>query len=84
MGSFEFISHNSFKGHTNDDRPSYCPPARVLGNLLTEASPDMMRPRLQNMINALLSGDADAVCGAEWGQPSTQGSRSATATATAR
>lgn len=44
--------------------------ARVLGNLLTEASPDMMRSLLQTMINALLSVDADAVCGAEWGQAS--------------
>lgn len=51
--------------------PHIVDPARVLGNLLTEASPDMMRQLLQNMINALLSADADAVCGAEWGQPST-------------
>ena len=52
--------------------PHIVDPARVLGNLLTEASPDMMRQLLQNMINALLSVDADAVCGAEWGQPSTE------------
>ena len=52
--------------------PHIVDPARVLGNLLTEASPDMMRQLLQNMINALLSADADAVCGAEWGQPSTE------------
>src|SRR5660397_269708 len=45
-------------------------PARVLGNLLTDASPDMMRHLLQTMINALLSADADAVVGAQWGQPS--------------
>lgn len=50
--------------------PHIVDPARVLGNLLTEASPDMMRQLLQNMINALLSADADLVCGAEWGQPS--------------
>ena len=50
--------------------PHIVDPAHVLGNLLTEASPDMMRQLLQNMINALLSADADAVCGAEWGQPS--------------
>ena len=52
--------------------PHIVDPARVLGNLLTEASPDMMRQLLQNMINALLSADADAVCGAEWGQPSSE------------
>ena len=50
--------------------PHIVDPARVLGNLLTEASPDMMRQLLQNMINSLLSADADLVCGAEWGQPS--------------
>ncbi len=50
--------------------PHIVDPARVLGNLLTDASPDMMRSLLQTMINALLSADADAVCGAEWGQPS--------------
>ena len=30
----------------------------------------MMRSLLQNMINQLLSADADQVCGAEWGQAS--------------
>jgi len=44
-------------------------PAHVLGELLTEASPDMMRSLLQTMLNALLSADADAVAGAEYGQP---------------
>src|SRR5690606_31317966 len=34
-----------------------------------EASPDLMRSLLQTVINALLSADADAVVGAEWGQP---------------
>ncbi|RUQ37490.1 IS256 family transposase, partial [Micrococcus sp. HSID17228] len=36
----------------------------------SEASPDMMRHLLQTMINTLLSADADAVVGAEWGKPS--------------
>jgi transposase-like protein len=42
----------------------------VLGEALAEASPDLMRHLLQTMINALLSADADAVVGAEWGRPS--------------
>jgi len=50
--------------------PHIVDPARVLGNLLSDASPDMMRQLLQTMINALLSADADAVVGAQWGQPS--------------
>ena len=71
MGSFEFISHNSLEREiTTMTAPHIVDPAHVLGNLLTEASPDMMRHLLQTMINQLLSADADAVCGAEWGQPS--------------
>ncbi len=44
--------------------------AGLLGEALSEASPDMMRHLLQTMINTLLSADADAVIGAEWGKPS--------------
>jgi transposase-like protein len=50
--------------------PHIVDPATVLGEVLTDASPDLMRHLLQTMINALLSADADAVVGAEWGQPS--------------
>jgi transposase-like protein len=42
-------------------------PARVLGQALSDASPDLMRSLLGTVINALLSADADAVCGAEYG-----------------
>jgi len=49
--------------------PHIVDPARLLGEALTDASPDLMRSLLQTMINALLSADADAVIGAEWGQP---------------
>ncbi len=44
--------------------------AGLLGDALAEASPDLMRSLLQTMINALLSADADAVVGAEYGRPS--------------
>src|SRR5690554_5908267 len=50
--------------------PHIVDPATVLGEVLADASPDLMRHLLQTMINALLSADADAVVGAEWGQPS--------------
>jgi putative transposase len=50
--------------------PHIVDPATVLGEALTDASPDLMRHLLQTMINALLSADADAVVGAEWGQRS--------------
>ena len=50
--------------------PHIVDPAGVLAEALTDASPDLMRNLLQTMINALLSADADAVVGAEWGKPS--------------
>ena len=50
--------------------PHIVDPAGLLGEALAEASPDMMRSLLQTMINALLSADADAVVGAEYGRPS--------------
>ena len=49
--------------------PHIVDPACVLGEALAEASPDLMRSLLQDVINALLSADADAVLGAEWGRP---------------
>ena len=49
--------------------PHIVDPAGLLGEALAEASPDLMRSLLQNVINALLSADADAVVGAEWGRP---------------
>ena len=50
--------------------PHIVDPARLLGEALADSSPDLMRQLLQTMINALLSADADAVVGAEWGKPS--------------
>lgn len=50
--------------------PHIIDPAGLLGEALAEASPDLMRSLLQSVINTLLSADADAVVGAEWGQPS--------------
>jgi len=44
-------------------------PGGLLGEALAEASPDLMRSLLQTVINALLSADADAVVGAEYGRP---------------
>lgn len=47
--------------------PHMIDPARLLGQALSDASPDLMRWLLTTVINALLSADADAVCGAEYG-----------------
>ena len=50
--------------------PHMIDPARMLGQALSDASPDLMRHLLGTVINSLLSADADAVCGAEYGQVS--------------
>ena len=44
--------------------PHIIDPAGMLGEALSHASPDLMRSLLQHVINALLSADADAACGA--------------------
>ena len=50
--------------------PHIVDPARLLGEALADSSPDLMRSLLQDVINSLLSADADAVAGAEYGRPS--------------
>jgi putative transposase len=49
--------------------PHIVDPAGLLSEALSEASPDLMRSLLQTIINTLLSADADAVVGAEYGRP---------------
>jgi len=45
-------------------------PAQFLDEHLAQASPDLLRELLGSFINTLLSAEADAVCGAEYGQSS--------------
>ncbi|KAB7744183.1 IS256 family transposase [Nostocoides sp. F2B08] len=47
-------------------------PAAFLQEQLAQASPDLLRELLTTFVNALLSADADAVCGAAYGQRSDQ------------
>jgi transposase-like protein len=47
--------------------PHILNPAALLEKGLSDASPDLMRHLLTTVINALLSAEADAVCGAEYG-----------------
>ena len=49
--------------------PHIVDPAGLLGDALSQASPDLMRHLLQTTINALLSAEVDAVVGAEYGRP---------------
>jgi putative transposase len=50
--------------------PSSIDPARFLSEQLAQASPDLLRQLLTTFINTLMSADADAVCGAAWGERS--------------
>ena len=59
-------------GGTTMTAPHIIDPAGMLGEALSQASPDLMRSLLQHVINALLSADADTVCGAQWGQQDPQ------------
>ncbi len=50
--------------------PSSIDPARFLDEQLAQASPDLLRQMLTTFINTLMSAEADAVCGAGYGQRS--------------
>ena len=50
--------------------PSSIDPARFLHEQLEPASPDLLRSMLTTFVNALMSAEADAVCGAEYGTSS--------------
>ena len=48
--------------------PSSIDPARFLHEQLASASPDLLRSMLTTFINTLMSAEADAVCGAAYGE----------------
>lgn len=50
--------------------PSSIDPAHFLHEQLAQASPDLLRDLLTTFVNALLSAQADAVCGAGYGERS--------------
>ncbi|MGO1410991.1 MULTISPECIES: IS256 family transposase [unclassified Microbacterium] len=50
--------------------PHILDPQTVLHEALGDASPDLMRQLLQTIITSLLSAEADAIAGAEYGRPS--------------
>jgi transposase-like protein len=52
--------------------PSSIDPTQFLHEQLSQASPDLLRQMLTTFINTLMSADADAVCGAAWGERSEQ------------
>jgi putative transposase len=48
--------------------PSSIDPAHLLHEQLAQASPDLLRQMLTTFIDTLMSAEADAVCGADYGQ----------------
>jgi hypothetical protein len=52
--------------------PSSIDPAHFLREQLAQASPDLLRQMLTTFINTLMSAEADAVCGAEYGSRSAE------------
>jgi putative transposase len=52
--------------------PSSIDPAHFLHEQLAQASPDLLRQMLTTFIDMLMSADADAVCGAEYGARSAE------------
>jgi transposase-like protein len=53
-----------------DDRTQECGPAGFLREQLESASPDLLRQMAKTFADGLMSAEADAVCGAEFGQRS--------------
>ena len=62
-------SHSASEGDITVTAPSSIDPARFLHDQLESASPDLLRSMLATFINALMSAEADAVCGAPYGLP---------------
>jgi putative transposase len=52
--------------------PGSIDPARFLHDQLASASPDLLRSMLTTFIDALMSAEADAICGAPYGMPSAE------------
>jgi putative transposase len=47
--------------------------ARRVGEELEQASPDLLRTMVKTFAEALMGAEADAICGAPYGQPSEVG-----------
>jgi putative transposase len=52
--------------------PRSVDPAYLLHEQLAQASPDLLRQMIRTFINTLMSAEADAVCGAEYGTRSAE------------
>src|SRR4051812_26978437 len=74
-GGHRVIFLKTFHSASGDDAmtaPSSIDPAHFLHEQLAQASPDLLRQMLTTVINTLMSAEADAVCGAEYGARSAE------------
>jgi putative transposase len=60
-------SHSAFQGDRRGDRPEQYRPSRFLHEHLAAASPDLLREMFTTFLNALMSAEVDAICGAPYG-----------------
>ena len=63
----EFLSQISLKEYAMADRPSI-DVSEFLGKQLEQASPDLLREMVRTFAQALMGAEADAVCGAPYGE----------------
>jgi putative transposase len=67
---FEVLSQISDKEHTTMTATPSIELPGWMAEQLSQASPDLLRQMVQIFAEALMSADADAVCGAAYGQRS--------------
>jgi transposase-like protein len=65
-------TYHSPEEHHAMTAPSSIDPALFLHEQLASASPDLLRSMLTTFVNTLMSAEADAVCGASYGERSTE------------
>jgi len=61
--------------------PHTIDPTALLEQHLAEASPDVLRQMITSLANAMMSAQADQVCGADYGERSAERTNQRTATA---
>ena len=66
------ISHNRLEEGHHDDRCTQYRPRPLPQRAAGPGQPDLLRQMLTTFINALMSAEADAVCGAEYGARSAE------------
>jgi transposase-like protein len=69
---FMSTDQGTLEGITTMAAPHMMDPARLLEQHLADASPDLLREMIASLANAMMSAQADQVCGAEYGERSAE------------